>query len=299
MIRHRCLHLLAGLCLPAFAASAGEEEDAKPSSTPAPDKSGYTLFNPTPLSLRRSYNTDRPSRTDSPFSIDAGAFQIETDVVNAAFDRNNPARLDIKVRTIQYGLTNLKVGLTNHIDFQLFVQPLVERRTSGRDFGPERTVSGFGDLTPRLKINLIGNEGGPITMALVPSVKLPTAAKRIGNRKVEFGLGLPVTIQLPAGFAVFGQTRFDALAKPGGGRRGQFQNNVGAFRKLFGPVSAYVEFASNVSSRGEDKDPWIGQLGGGLVWQVRPNFSVDLNAYGGITRASDDLNVFTGFGYRF
>jgi hypothetical protein len=32
---------------------------------PTPDKSQYTLFNPTPIDLRRPYNTDRPSKTDS------------------------------------------------------------------------------------------------------------------------------------------------------------------------------------------------------------------------------------------
>ena len=47
---------------------------ADPSSTPAPDKSQYTLFNPTPVDLRRPYNTDRPSKTDSPYTIDAGVF---------------------------------------------------------------------------------------------------------------------------------------------------------------------------------------------------------------------------------
>jgi hypothetical protein len=53
------------------------DETSSPASTPAPDKSHYTLFNPTPVDLRRPYNTDRPSKTDSPFTIDAGVFQIE------------------------------------------------------------------------------------------------------------------------------------------------------------------------------------------------------------------------------
>ncbi|HTL78180.1 MAG TPA: hypothetical protein VL136_02145, partial [Candidatus Babeliales bacterium] len=50
---------------------------ADPSPTPTPDKSHYTLFNPTPIDLRRPYNTDRPSKTDSPYTVDAGVFQVE------------------------------------------------------------------------------------------------------------------------------------------------------------------------------------------------------------------------------
>jgi hypothetical protein len=58
------------------------DADSSAASTPRPDKSQYTLFNPTPIDLRRPYNTDRPSKTDSPFTIDARVFQIESDVAN-------------------------------------------------------------------------------------------------------------------------------------------------------------------------------------------------------------------------
>jgi len=52
---------------------------ADPSPTPTPDKSQYTLFDPTPRDLWRPYNTDRPSKTDSPYTIDAGVFQVESE----------------------------------------------------------------------------------------------------------------------------------------------------------------------------------------------------------------------------
>ena len=58
------------------------DADSSAASTPRPDKSQYTLYNPTPIDLRRPDNTDRPSKTDSPFTIDAGVFQIESDVAS-------------------------------------------------------------------------------------------------------------------------------------------------------------------------------------------------------------------------
>ena len=67
-------------------------QDSASQSTPAPDKSQYTLFNPTPVDLRRPHNTDRPSKTDSPFTIDAGAFQIESDVWNWTLDEESHVR---------------------------------------------------------------------------------------------------------------------------------------------------------------------------------------------------------------
>src|SRR2546425_12662784 len=57
-----------------------------------PDKGKYTLFNPTPRELMREMNTDRPDKTESPFTVDAGHFQIEADILNYTYDRYNPAR---------------------------------------------------------------------------------------------------------------------------------------------------------------------------------------------------------------
>src|SRR5215475_12080221 len=102
--------------------SAFGDSDNPPFPTPAPDKSHYTLFNPTPFDLRRPYNTDRPSKTDSPFTIDAGVFQIESDVWNWTLDEPDTRRGDERIRTWVVGNSNFKLGLTNWMDLQVFPQ---------------------------------------------------------------------------------------------------------------------------------------------------------------------------------
>src|SRR5215472_16455995 len=93
---------------------------ADPNPTPTPDKSQYTLFNPTPVDLRRPYNADRPSKTDSPYTIDAGVFQIESDVWNWQLEEPDTKHGDERIRTwIIPGNTNFKLGLTNWMDFQV------------------------------------------------------------------------------------------------------------------------------------------------------------------------------------
>ena len=49
----------------------------------------------------------------------------------------------------------------------------------------------------------------------------------------------------------------------------------------------------------DDNQPWIGTLDVGLIYQVTPNFSVDVNSFFGLTRSADDVNVFVGFARRF
>jgi hypothetical protein len=285
--------LIRGLVLFGMAAQLSLADELADGSI-TPDKSIYNLFNPTPLSLRRPYNTDRPSKTDSPYTIDAGAFQIETDVANYTVNDDN----HVRTRTWIFGNTNFKLGLTNWMGLQIFPQLYVNRRTSGEGFGQPLEQDGFGDTAVRLKINLLGNDGGKLVIGLVSSLKIPTNMDHLGNHVWEPGLGLPVNYSLPAGFTFFGQTRIDILDEPhSSNMRVQWQNPVGLSRTIVGNLSGYGEFYNAVST-GHDH-PWVGTADFGLVYQVTPNFSVDVTTFVGLTDSADDLNVFIGFGRRF
>src|SRR5258705_11409916 len=75
----------------------------------AEDKSGFTLFYPTPRPLMRELNTDRPDTTESPYTVDAGHFQIELSFVDFTHDRSGGVSTD----TIVAAPFNAKVGLLN------------------------------------------------------------------------------------------------------------------------------------------------------------------------------------------
>jgi hypothetical protein len=53
--------------------TAAAETDAEP---PEADKSAFNLFNPTPAGSLREMNLDGPGTTESPYTVDAGHFQI-------------------------------------------------------------------------------------------------------------------------------------------------------------------------------------------------------------------------------
>ena len=275
----------------ALALATEHVRSADPSPTPTPNKSQYTLFNPTPVDLRRPYNTDRPSKTDSPYTIDAGVFQIESDVPNWTLDYQG----GVRTRTWIVGNSNFKLGLTNWIDFQVFPQFYVNKRTSGPGFGKPLEKDGFGDTTMRLKINFIGNDSGKLAIGFLSSLKIPTNTGHTANHVWEPGFELPVSYSLPWGFTLFAQTRIDILDKArSSNMQVQWQNPIGLSRTIVGKLSGYVEFYDAVSS-----GPWVGTLDTGLIYQVTPSFSVDVNSFFGLTDSAPDYNVFSGFGYRF
>lgn len=53
----------------------------------ASSKDQYHLYNPTPRDQMRELSTDRPDQTESPYTVDAGHYQIESDIVKYSYDR--------------------------------------------------------------------------------------------------------------------------------------------------------------------------------------------------------------------
>src|ERR1039458_2338197 len=91
------LDLVVCLFVAAELHMAAQETKAVP-----PDKNGYNLFNPTPDEYMREMSPDRPDKTDSPFTVDAGHFQLEMDYANFTYDRDQLIK-DIKKLTIGEG----------------------------------------------------------------------------------------------------------------------------------------------------------------------------------------------------
>ena len=136
------------------------------------NKSGYSLFHPTPRALLRELSTDRPDKTESPYTVDAGHFQIESDLLTYTSEHDTANGADTKVDAWSVAAINLKAGLLNWMDLQLVFDSYNHVSTDDRITGKKVTQSGLGDLTTRLKINLWGNDDGKTAFAVMPFVKL-------------------------------------------------------------------------------------------------------------------------------
>ncbi len=83
----------------------------------AEDKSQYTLFNPTPVDKMRDFNTDRPTKSNVPYTVDAGHFQYEGDLFVYGYD--NMSTPDTNITSWTVGNPTFKVGLLNNVDFEV------------------------------------------------------------------------------------------------------------------------------------------------------------------------------------
>jgi hypothetical protein len=179
-----CLCLLPAL---SFAQEA-------PKKTSPYDSAHFSWRRPVPRDRLRELQPDRPGITESPFTVDAGHFQLEMDALRL---NNSGSGQEERRREWHVAYTMLKLGLSRRTDVQLEL-PLYsvakQRPTEASEW--QERHSGFGDVTLRLKHNFVGDEqDGRFAMAAIGYVRLPSGGLT-GEGGAEYGLVLPVDFEL-------------------------------------------------------------------------------------------------------
>lgn len=261
------------------------------------DKSGYTLFHPTPEDKLRDFSPDRPSRVTGPYSVDAGHFQIETDFLSFTFQNQGGTT----TRTYQTGDPVLKLGLTNSIDFEVALGGYENTRVI--DNGTRATLSrgsGLADVTLSSKINLIGNDGGKIAFAIEPYLRVPSGTRNISDNQVEGGILAPVQFSLPSDFSLTLQTELDALANQNGPGTHldvtdivSLSHPVPGVKNLTGTVEVY----SSLSLEPHTPDTYTFDVA--LAYLIEKNTQLDAGLNVGLNRGTPDYQAYTGIARRF
>lgn len=260
------------------------------------DKSDYELGNPTPHELLREMSTDRPDKTESPYTVDAGRVQLEIDFVSYTTDTDDAAKL--RLTTVSLAPINVKLGLDNSTDLQVIVEPYARQTATDRTTGTKQTIDGFGDVIVRLKRNVWGNDGGETALAAMPFVKLPTAGGGLGNGAVEFGIIVPLAISISRQVGIGVMTEVDFLDdSKGTGLSPTFVNTATVGFELTERIGVYTELFTE-KSLGHRAD-WIVTFDAGLTYAVSNDIQLDAGINIGVTAAADDLSLFVGLSRRY
>jgi hypothetical protein len=257
-----------------------------------PDKSDYSLFNTTPDDLMRAFSTDRPPKANSPYTVDAGHFQYETDLAVLGYgttDGTTPRDWTVVDPT-------LKVGLTNTIDAELQITPyqsVTTKTAAGRV-----SLSGFGDSVGRMKFNVLGDDQGAVSIAVLPYIKFPTARNGLGNGKVEGGLILPLSFSAPAGFTIIVMPEGDILKNDvGNGYHGALDFLVNVSHPLDKRWTIYTEIFTTQSF--DSRYSSVYTFDAALTYAITPNWQFDLGGNFGLNRVTPRDQVYAGLAQRF
>jgi hypothetical protein len=265
---------------------------------PAPDKSDYTLVNPVPDDLMRSFAPDRPTKLNGPTTVDAGHFQYEADFVNWTYDRFNSSKVTSSAFVVAD--PTFKVGLSNSTDLEFAIAPFNVNISNDRESNMESTASGFGDMYTRIKFNLFGNDAGSTyALALVPYVKLPTASHLFGNQHWEGGGYAPFTIAMPQDWSITMQPEIDFVENATlDGTHINYQNAVSVSHPLVTKdLIAAVDLWSLTNGDEGNSNQYTADFS--LAFTVGDNLQLDGGINVGLNKSAPDLQSYCGISQRF
>lgn len=239
----------------------------------------------------RELSTDRPDRTESPYTVDRGHLQLELDFINVTHD----AIPGGTSRAYGFGAFNAKVGIAHAVDLQL-VSELYGRVHERDEAGRRTRDSAIGNLAVRVKINLWGNDGGRTALALMPFVGVPR--DDIATGALEGGLIAPLAIELPRGWSLGVMPELDVARRDAGvGHQVNVVQTVTVGHEVSGPVAAYGELAAELI-QGPVKVV-AATANAGFTVAAGPNAQFDVGANLGMNTHAERVRLFIGMARRY
>ncbi len=247
--------------------------------------------------VEKPMSTERPSKTDSPYTVTLNRYQVETNVLGYTYDKeclkNDCART--KIYEV-FGTNNLRIGLTEKTDIQFITDVYLNKKTESNDSNARE--QGFGDTTVRFKYNLAGNHPSDKTsFALLPYVKFATTRKNLSHSTIEYGIGLPFNFNLQHDWSIGGMSAINWVKGAESTYDLNYVNALVVSRPINQSFKWYLEYFTSVTEHSDST--WKNTVDFGLIYTVSPIFSIDANIYKGVTRAADDTKVFFGMAYLF
>lgn len=252
-------------------------------------KGKYTLFNPVPKDKMKEMETDRPDVTESAYTVEAGHFQLESDLFKQVRNRNKEL---LSIENI-FNLANYKIGLTEKMDIQLVIPTYVINKT--RELSTNKIIdktAGFDDITLRLKYNIWGNAERKTALAIIPFISFPTSS--FSNNGMQGGVIFPFALKLPDGWD-FGSEAGVNIKKDNNRYHSDFLYTFTFGKSLSAKVDAFAEVYITYSPYTEKIDVYAN---GGLIFSLFKNLNIDAGFNYGINEGSDKI-FFVGFSYRY
>jgi hypothetical protein len=261
------------------------------------DKSQYHLFNPTPAEQMRPMVSDQSMFTLTPITLDAGHYQLETDLFDYYHDHEKKGGADVLSTGWTLGRMTMKAGLLDRADLEVSFWAYSELMTKDKITGTKTVQRGISNLTLSSKINLWGNEGGMTSLALLPYVSFPTTQLTPGYDDFTGGLIVPFWIKCECGWRLGLNTGVDVYPNAANDLQTGLVNGI----SLRGPLhivdklDIYGEFFTTLDTPSRE---WTGVIYSGLAYQLTENIEIHAGATFGVHNETD-YNPYFGFSWRF
>lgn len=235
--------------------------------------------------------TDRPDFVEASTTVGKGVLQIES---GYTYTRNKDAN-DNSI-THNAGEVLMRYGvLQDWLELRLGVFPFSQ--VLGNP-SPAVTNSGVEDLYVGAKIGLTPQEGWWPEMSIVPQMTVPTGHNSVTSNKWLPGINWLYGWDVNDFIGVGGSTQFNgAVDGTTAHKYTEWAQAITINYALTEDVGAYTEWFAFFPS-GADTEQVQHYIDGGFTYRPTPDMQFDIRAGLGLTDASDDYFVGTGFSIR-
>ena len=223
----------------------------------------------------RELSADRPDSTETPITVPAGRFQLETSLVSFTQDGHAESWV--------FAETNFKFGLTDNTDVQLVVAPYVYESES----------EDLGDIILRFKWNLWGNDSSDTSFGLLPWAKIPVQTE-VSNNQWEGGLVVPFACDISERVNFGCQVEVANIYDESVGQYWTFGHTVVLGIALTEQLGLYLEYAGAASEL-----PYEAFGSGGLTYLMHDDLQYDVGVLKGLNGDSSEFTFFTGLTVRY
>lgn len=252
--------------------------------------------------FKREISTDRPDKTESPYTVEAGHVQFELNLMSFSFDDSSPTdSTELKVRRASMGGI-AKYGLAHNIDLQLMVgfggvSSWIEGPGTGLETSKFPRFE-FSDPGLRLKINLRGNDSGKTAIGLMPYVILPLGSEAETADTWQGGIIVPAAVELGERSGCGLMLELDAVSdEVGDGHHLELVSSATVSYDVSSAIGVFVELFQQVDLRGGS--PWSPTFDSGVTIAASDNVQIDFGANLGLNAYAEDFNPFVGVSLRF
>jgi hypothetical protein len=238
---------------------------------------------------------DRPGLNTPACTVEPGRVVAELGLGDWTHEKDASSITD----TVVAGDALLRVGLTDRLEAQLGWAAYGHVRTKDRLTGAVTKQAGVGDMLVGFKWNLRNPDGSGLSVALLPSVMLPTGGSAIGAGDWGAGLVVPVSYDLGHGLSLALSPELDAAVDGDGkGRHLAYGAAAGMGLAISKDLSGAIE-AQLI--RDDDPDGHVTQALAGLSfgWKPTDDMQLDVGVNVGLNQNSPDRELYVGVVRRF
>jgi len=251
-------------------------------------------FGATP-SHAREYCPDRPGINTPPCTMEPSKLSAEASFGDWTHDSSSDEVDD----TVIVGDLALRYGLGESTELRLGWTAYGHMRSKDRISGDISRQSGTGDVTLGIKQNLLDPEGKSFSVALLPSVTLPTGGHAIGSGDWSASLSIPVNVPISDSIAFIAAPEIDAATdEDRKGRHLAYGSAAGLAISLGEAINLAIEAQV---LRDDDPQGHTTETIGGIAagFSLSENAQFDCASEFALNANAPDVRVYVGFARRF